>query len=84
MISEAVSSGKYVVVFRSHRDGVHAAGQRTKYERIIKDFEDRGYIKTATPDKIYDVIKALLIEKPGVIKKPKDREKIVERLKGIV
>lgn len=84
MISEAVSSGKSVVVFRDRRDEDASAAPRTKYERIIKDFEDRGYIKTATPDKIYDVIKALLIENPEVIKKPKDRERIVERLGGII
>jgi len=76
MISEAVSSGKYVVVFTT---GSHM----TKYERAIADLEKQGYIKTAAPDEVYSVVKKLLTEKPAM-KKLNDRKKIIDRLKAII
>ncbi|MBU1061105.1 MAG: mitochondrial fission ELM1 family protein [Candidatus Omnitrophica bacterium] len=77
MISEAVSSGKYTVVFR----GGFATGG--KYERAVKNLEEQGYIKTASPGAIQDVIDRLLRERPA-IKKLGDRDKIVKRLQGII
>ena len=76
MISEAASSGKHTVVFR-------AEPRNTKHERSIKNLEAQGYIKTAVPDEICNVIKRLLIEK-SVVKKLDDRQKIIERLKEIM
>ena len=74
MISEAVSSGKRVVVFG------RAGG---KYNKAIANLDIQGYIKISAPDKICDTVKKLLLEKPE-IKKLNDREKIIKRLEGIV
>ena len=82
MISEAVASGKYVVVFKECQS-VRVSECQTKYEKAIKNLEEKGYIKTALPEDIYDVIKKILEEKP-VIKKLDDRNRIIERLKEIV
>jgi len=82
MISEAASSGKYVIVFRDLRS-VGALGRRSKYERLVNNFEKEGYIKTAGPGEIYSKIKEILGTRPG-IKKLNDRGMIVERLKELV
>ena len=76
MISEAVSSGKYTIVFRTEP-------LPKKYGIAIENFEQKGYITIAGPDRIYDAIKRLLTEKPAV-KRPEDRDRIIQRLKGIV
>jgi KDO2-lipid IV(A) lauroyltransferase len=76
MISEAVSSGRYTVVFDS---GVIAG----KYERVIKNLEIQGYIKITKPEGIYDVIKEILTQRPAV-KRLEDNEKIKERLNSLL
>ena len=50
---------------------------------MVLNLEKQGYIKTAEPDEIYDKIKEILETKPEV-KRLDDREKIVERLKGLI
>ena len=77
MISEAVSSGKYVVVFKT---GSMSQG---KYEKSIASLQSHGYIKIATPDEIYNTLRYLLTEKPP-IKKTEDRKKITKRLEVII
>ena len=74
MISEAVSSGRYVVVFGNCQG---------KYAKNIKNLEKQDLIKIVTVDEIYDVIKTLLTQRPP-IKKLGDREKIMKRLEGII
>ncbi len=74
MISEAVSSGKYVVAFGSCQG---------KYAKNIKNLETRGFIKTAAAGNIHNVIKTLLTQRPP-IRQLDDREKIMGRLKAIV
>jgi Kdo2-lipid IVA lauroyltransferase/acyltransferase len=76
MISEAASSGRYVIVFRrTEKD--------TKYDRMVSGLEKGGYIYTARPEEIYGKAKEILETKPE-IKRLNDREKIIERLKLIV
>ncbi|OIO34766.1 MAG: hypothetical protein AUJ70_00280 [Candidatus Omnitrophica bacterium CG1_02_40_15] len=80
MISEAASSGKNVIVFG---EKLKVKGGKGKYMRMVLNLEKQGYIKTAEPDEIYDKIKEILETKPEV-KRLDDREKIVERLKGLI
>ena len=77
MISEAASSGKYVVVFK------RSSMPRGKYEKSIANLQSHGYIKSAAPDEIYNTLRYLLTERPR-IKKIEDREKIVKRLEAII
>ena len=76
MISEAASSGKHVIVFRR--------GEKdTKYGSMVSNLEKNGYIYTARPEEIYNKIKEILETRPEV-RRLDDREKIIERLKGIM
>lgn len=77
MISEATSSGKYVVVFKG------SSMPKGKYEKSITNLQSYGYIKSATPDEIYNTLRYLLTERP-CIKKIDDREKITKRLEVII
>lgn len=80
MISEAASSGKYVIVFRVKDEGWRV---NRKYDQMSNNLEKKGYINTAGPDEIYNKIKEILETRPE-IKRLDDREKIIERLKGIM
>jgi len=75
MISEAASSGKYVMVFR-------LKVKDTKYDKMALNLEKNGYIYIAQPDEIYDRVKEILRTRPEV-KRLDDREKITERLKAL-
>lgn len=46
MISEAVNSGKKVIVLKMNSQG------KRKHERFIQTLEERGYIRIATPDEL--------------------------------
>jgi mitochondrial fission protein ELM1 len=81
MISEAASSGRYVIVFKSRE--TNDERRTTKYGSMVSNLEKNGYINTAKPDEIYDRIKEILETRPEQ-KKLDDREKITERLKGII
>jgi KDO2-lipid IV(A) lauroyltransferase len=76
MISEAASSGRYVIVFRFKE-------KDTKYDKMVSNLEKKGYINTARPDEIYNRIKEILETRPEQ-KTLDDREKITERLKALV
>lgn len=82
MISEAVTSGKYVVVFKE-RQPAGRPGCQGKYNRSIEYLEREGYIKTAAPDEIYEVVKDFLKRKPST-RELQDRKRIIERLKVII
>jgi len=91
MISEAASSGKYVIVFRDsqslgapsrHKDAGQAERQ-SKYQRLVDNFEKAGYIKTAGPGEIHNKIKEILETRPG-IRRLNDRGIIIDRLKGLM
>ncbi|MEE8317350.1 MAG: hypothetical protein V3S13_00400, partial [Candidatus Omnitrophota bacterium] len=70
----AASSGKYTVVFN---------GESSKYAKAVRNLEAHGYINTAEPERIYDLIKKVLRDRPKP-KKLEDRRKIIERLQGII
>ncbi len=80
MISEAVSSGKYVVVFGAKGQG---PGVRCKHKRFLENLEKAGFLKTAAPHEIHDTLKEIFIEKP-MLKKLDDRDRIAERLRTII
>ena len=80
MVSEAASSGKNVIVFRLEARGSRLKG---KYDQMVDNLENQGYIHTAAPDGIYNKIKEILETRPGV-RKLNDREKITQKLKEIV
>ncbi|MDD5155238.1 MAG: ELM1/GtrOC1 family putative glycosyltransferase [Candidatus Omnitrophica bacterium] len=75
MISEAASSGKYVVVFKSRLDKRH--------ERFLKRLEDKKYIYLCEPREIGRVITKILREQPekNILK---DSVKIEEALKRLI
>ncbi|MFC1621612.1 ELM1/GtrOC1 family putative glycosyltransferase [Candidatus Omnitrophota bacterium] len=81
MISEAVSSGKHVVVFKATSHKPQA--RKSKYEKSVSNLEQQGYIRISAPDMIYDTVKKLLLEKPE-IKKIDDRKRIVKRLESLM
>lgn len=76
MISEAVSSGKYVVVFK-------AAEGNTKYGRLIENLSRAGYLRAVQADAVYNTVCEILDKRPEN-KRLNDREIIVERLKAII
>jgi len=80
MISEAASSGKRVIVF-----GVKGGGWRVKkkYDKMVGNLEKQGYIKTAWPDELYDMLKQVLETRPEV-KRLNDREKIIKKLESLM
>ena len=81
MITEDASSGKHVIVFKSRA----TSGERrtTKYSHMVSNLEKAGYIYTAEPSEMYNKIKHILETRPEV-KRLNDREKIIDRLKGII
>jgi len=52
MVSEAVQSGKVVIVFRLKRKRKN----KSKFERMLRGLEKKGYITLAEPGKISDAI----------------------------
>jgi hypothetical protein len=70
------------VVFKEHKS-IRAQAHKSKYETVIDNLEQQGYVKTAAPDGIYSIIKQILTERP-VVKKLNDRENIIKRLETIM
>ena len=83
MISEAVSSGRYVIVFKNESRETKYEIRNTKYEKSLMNLEMQDFIKTATVDEIYDAIKTLLTRRPP-IRELGDREKIIKKLEDII
>ena len=75
MVSEAVSSGKAVLVFMP--DKKHA--DETKYERFVKQLEKDGHLKIVEPRRILDEVKEA-ISRRASISVPQDNERIREKL----
>jgi len=80
MISEAVSSGRYVVVFNDDKDTTF---KRTKYARFIKGLEERTYIVTVDSASIYKTLKNIFLNPPP-LKEIKDKEIVIEALKSLI
>jgi len=57
MISEAASAGAYVVVF-------DAPGLSRKHKAVLSDFEKKGYIRSAAPEELTNVILQIWRSKP--------------------
>jgi mitochondrial fission protein ELM1 len=73
MVSEAVASGKPVLVFMP--DEIQKG--ETKYARFVKGLEEKGYLKIVTPEEISKTI-AEVLEKKIEFKLPDDNDKISE------
>ncbi len=76
MVSEAVSAGKYVVVFK-------AAGLSRKHRRFLKNYQDKGYIYLKQAEELADSIKEIWQNKPEV-NLPEDNLKVTEALSKIL
>ena len=65
MVSEAASSGRYVVVFRPKpRDpGVHKIH---RHEKFLNDLNTKGFIYLIDPDQLYDKSRELMSSHPPV------------------
>jgi len=79
MVSEAIHSGKKVVVFNLEKKG----DRTTKYERVLDSLEHDGYINCAHPadlgtrlDKVWRGVRA--------IKKIDDRNRMLEAIKRLL
>jgi hypothetical protein len=75
MISEAASSGKYIVVFKSRIDRRH--------RRFLSRMADKNYIYLCEPEDLGRVIKKILEERPA-INTLRDNLKIGEALKKLI
>ncbi|MBU1007050.1 MAG: mitochondrial fission ELM1 family protein, partial [Candidatus Omnitrophica bacterium] len=76
MISEAVSSGRHVVVFTG-------SPLKGKYAKSVASLRSGGYLKSVPPDDIYGILRSLLTEKPPVTK-IEDRNAIIKKLEAII
>lgn len=76
MVSEAISSGKKVLVFMPDKK----TEKGTKYEKFVQDLQSKGYIKIVSPGKDMsdDVIRSLEDESETIV--PDDNNKIYEKL----
>ena len=75
MVSEAVSSGKPVLVFFPDK----TASRCTKYEQFVEDLETKGYLKCVGPERIPEEA-ARIIERKEIFTPPEDNKKIYEKL----
>ena len=80
MISEAINSGKHVIVLKLKRKKSHFL---SKHERFISNLERDGYIYTASKDDLADKLTYVWNYRPS-IKKIADKEIILEKLKKIL
>jgi len=76
MISEAVSSKKYVIVFNS-------GGLSSKHRRFLNNFSKNKYIYLTEPGQIGGIIKDLYANRPQV-RNPEDRFLVAEALKKLI
>jgi len=75
MVSEAVSSGRKVLVFMP----VKKNAKRTKFEDFTINLEKQGYIKVVNPEDISEEIEHSLGESAGTVL-PDDNERIYGRI----
>ena len=79
MISEAISAGKKVVVFRLSKKRDVAA----KHERALKSLADEGYITIAEPSKVAGALEKAWHD-TAAAKPVKDMERIYEALRRLI
>jgi len=75
MVSEAVSSGKQVLVFMPDKK----TDVLTKYEKFIQDLSKKNYLKLIEPESIPGEIKDLTEKRTGSVS-PDDNERIYKKL----
>jgi mitochondrial fission protein ELM1 len=75
MVSEAVSSGRPVLVFmpRKKAEGL------TKYERFVEELRERGHLRLVKPSDIPDEL-VHIVEKKQEVTLPEDNRRIYEKL----
>jgi len=87
MVSEAVSSGKYVIVFKPRKTFGLLRGKQEglpKRKRLfLENLEKDSYLRTVRVDEIYSKIKDILRDRPE-IKKWDDYSQILEKIRGIL
>ncbi len=76
MVSESASSGKYTVVFSEK-------GLSRKHREFLRQCAGNRYIYLADPQKLSEMIKGLLSEKPAVVRLD-DRERALEALNKLL
>ncbi len=76
MVSEAVSSGKRVLVFMPDKKTT----RYTKYERFVKSLDGKGYIKLVTPGQIPDEVEKAFTEAVRFIPKIDDNERMYKEM----
>lgn len=80
MVSEAVSSGKYVLVFRPKAKGLCPGA---KYLLFLDNLEREGYVYIVEPIGLAEKIKELSLNRPP-IKILDDRQRIRERIEKLL
>jgi len=76
MVSEAATSGKYIVVFKADSLG-------RRHNIFLNDLADKKYIYLSEPDEISQRVQRLIKERP-LVKKLQDRLIVTEALKKIL
>ena len=79
MVSEAIHSGKKVVVFRLSRN----SDVVTKHERALKSLADEGYITVTDPDNLENALEKAWNDTTSV-KPVKDMNRIFEALRRLI
>ena len=75
MVSEAVSSGKPVLVFMPDKKTPHY----TKYERFVEGLRQRGYLRCVRPGEISSEV-ARVVECKGELRLPDDNRRIYDKM----
>jgi len=79
MVSEAVSSGKRVLVFMPKK----RFPEVTKYEKFVRDLEEKGYLERVCPEEISNKVVTIMPEALSGRKKihpPDDNKRIQEKM----
>ncbi|MFH1655380.1 MAG: ELM1/GtrOC1 family putative glycosyltransferase [Candidatus Omnitrophota bacterium] len=80
MVSEAASSGKYVIVVETAQKTI---SQQHKHRIFLRHLSEQGYISLINPENISKSIKETLIKKPK-IKKIDDNQIVTNAIRKIV
>ncbi len=79
MVSEAATSGRYVIVVETAKE----SGSRNKHKRFLESLTKEEYIFLAKPNNIADAIRQILNNRPSIIKL-EDRDTVASAIKKIL
>ena len=79
MVSEAASSGRYVIVFELDRVG----GRLPKHGRFVSELATEGYVVTSSSDRLYEAVTQIWDERPP-IRALDDNEIVKERIRALL